>query len=243
MSKSERLVQLKRQGYLIPEFIVIRNVDELRIKSELLCTNKFYAVRSSANIEDGNEYSFAGIFNSYLNVKVENLKEKIEECIRMDNCDNLHAYLQYFHMRGKKIRMEVIIQEMINCQISGVAFCMNTNNVINEIIIEAVRGVGIELISDKITPDQIIINDSKVLKYKVGFQDKMLVCKDSGGIEEKSVRCIDQSKKKLDEHKIQKVIKLIEALNRNYKDSFEIEWGFLKGKLFLLQMRPITYNK
>ena len=65
MSKSERLVQLKRQGYLIPEFIVIRNVDELRIKSELLCTNKFYAVRSSANIEDGNEYSFAGIFNSY----------------------------------------------------------------------------------------------------------------------------------------------------------------------------------
>lgn len=239
MSKSKNLIKLKNKGYMIPSFIVITNIEELEVKKNLLDTSKLYAVRSSADIEDGDKFSFAGIFNSYLNVHFEMLEEMVKKCLDLRYCENLDDYLHYFNIY-KKIEMEVIVQEMINCQVSGVAFSVNPENMKEEIIIEAVWGLGSGLVSGKYVPDRIVIKNSIILNYVTSFQELMLVCKNTNGIGEVFVKYIDQSRKKLNPHKIQKILKLIESLKKYYSKPFEVEWGFYEEKLYLFQVRAIT---
>ena len=57
--------------YVIPYYVEIKD-NEIK---NLLDENKKYAVRSSANAEDGGIHSFAGMFDSYLNVEKKNIIE------------------------------------------------------------------------------------------------------------------------------------------------------------------------
>ena len=60
------------------------------------------------------------------------------------------------------ISVAVVVQEMIQSEVSGVAFSINpTNNNSNEIIIESALGLGEAIVSGKVTPDTYIIDKNK----------------------------------------------------------------------------------
>lgn len=96
----------------ITEF-VNENIDKLERTS--------YAVRSSANIEDGNDYSWAGLFDSFLNVPKEEVGAKIIECMKSCFSDRVLIYKIKKNITVP-IKMAVVVQDMVVSEYYGTLF-------------------------------------------------------------------------------------------------------------------------
>jgi pyruvate,water dikinase len=123
---------------------------ELREKLEKGC---FYAVRSSANIEDGPDCSFAGQFRSVLGVQgVDAVLEAMRSIWVAMLEPRLQAYLEKGDIEPGEVKMAIIIQEMVQPRFSGVSFSKNPLTGTDEVIVEAVEGTGDALVQDGATP-------------------------------------------------------------------------------------------
>lgn len=112
-----------------------------------------YAIRSSADVEDGLERSFAGQFKTFLNVRgAESILGSIQEIWNSVQSSAVQTYLQTADQPAPPLRMAVLIQEMITPVFSGVAFSKNPITSLDEIVIEAVQGSGELLVQDGVTP-------------------------------------------------------------------------------------------
>jgi phosphohistidine swiveling domain-containing protein len=128
--------------------------EELNQKLDL---SKNYAVRSSANIEDGFFVSFAGQFSSLLNITgIDNLLNAIEHVWLSARRGELDAYLAKMDYAVEELRMAVILQQMVKPVVSGVVFNKNPVTGLDEIVVEAVPGTGDVLVQEGITPDRWI---------------------------------------------------------------------------------------
>lgn len=125
--------------------------------SETLEESQRYAVRSSANVEDGAEHSFAGQFASVLDVSgVKNLVRAVERVWASAHDPRVQPYLQAVDKRQTDVKMAVIIQEMVPPHISGVSFSRNPLTSMDEVVVEAVAGSGEALVQEGATPERWI---------------------------------------------------------------------------------------
>ena len=240
MSKAQELIKLQQiLGRHVPNFVIVNSIDDFNIKKRKLQKNKRYAIRSSASCEDGKYHRFAGMFNTYLNVKYVDIDARLIDGFDMSLCSNLQTYLNYFNLNETDIKLEVIIQEMIDCTVSGVCFSINPTTLNDEYVLEAIWGLGCGLVSGRYSSDQIIISKDGTFQYSVGFQPLKMVCTDSG-IGESMVACIDQCMKKLNKKQIKELTLLMNILKSFQVEPFEIEWGYYKNTLYVFQIRPIT---
>ncbi|WP_420629854.1 PEP/pyruvate-binding domain-containing protein [Candidatus Leptofilum sp.] len=123
--------------------------------SQKLDLSKAYAVRSSANLEDGGEFSFAGQFATVLNVQGLNaLVTAVQTVWASSKTDGVKTYLAQAGMADDVLKMAVILQEMVLPKVSGVAFSKNPMTGFDELIVEAVPGSGEGLVQDGTTPDR-----------------------------------------------------------------------------------------
>ena len=202
-----------------------------------------YAVRSSATVEDGTSISFAGQAESYLCVRNdEDLLESVKRVWRSVLTPRALMYLQSKGIPLSRVRMSVMIQEMVPAEVSGVLF---TANVVtsdkNQILVEAVRGLGEPLVSGRATPDTYIVEKGsfKILEQSLGRMNSMLVATADGPaaipVAEKlhGVPVLDD--KAL--HTIVETGLRIEELMGSPQD---IEWCLEGNQLVILQSRPIT---
>ena len=140
--------------YLHPNGTQVNDLIKKELSQKLNPT-KQYAVRSSANIEDGTNYSCAGQFKSILNVTgIENILKAIESIWSSTGSDGVKTYLDKIGADARALRMAVIIQEMVKCTISGVTFSRNPMTGLDEIIVEATRGNGENLVQNGLTPER-----------------------------------------------------------------------------------------
>lgn len=111
------------------------------------------AVRSSAKGEDGAEQSFAGQFQTFLGVSDEaGLREAVSACFSSVERANIAAYTEATRPNSK-IEMRVLLQRMISPRFAGVYFSRDPNApVSNDWLIEAVAGLGEQLVSGAVTP-------------------------------------------------------------------------------------------
>jgi phosphohistidine swiveling domain-containing protein len=126
------------------------------LKNELIRViqpGRTYAIRSSANIEDSLERSFAGQFKTVLNVTgIEAAIRSI--CLVWDSVQapNVLSYLESHPAKSNHLLMAVIIQEMVPPLYSGVALSKNPVTGADEVILEAVIGQGDQLVQGGMTP-------------------------------------------------------------------------------------------
>ena len=80
------------------------------------------AVRSSGVQEDGVEHSFAGQFESYLSVTRSRLPARIADVWRSGFSERLFAYRRENNLEGLPQAPAVLVQEMVDSEVSGVAF-------------------------------------------------------------------------------------------------------------------------
>ena len=167
-NKAINLRRLAERGFRVPQTWVIpweayqrfRAGEKTAVLEELrreiaqnLDLGTSYAVRSSANIEDDLHLSFAGQFKTLLNVKgVDAIVEAVEQIWESVNSETAHAYQTKVTLQDKPLYMAVIIQKMVAAVYSGVAFSCNPLTGLNEVVIEAVKGEGTQLVQDGITP-------------------------------------------------------------------------------------------
>lgn len=162
--KAMNLSRLANLGYSIPKGYVIKSdAGENFIKTleftkfqkylQANFANQKFSVRSSANIEDSSDNSMAGQFESYLNIKLDELSEAVTKVKR--SADNGKFVLN----TDQEIKMAVIIQEMIEPKFSGVIFGANleTKNR-GQIIIEITKGYASDVVDNKRQVRQIVLD-------------------------------------------------------------------------------------
>jgi len=183
------------------------------------------AVRSSATAEDLVDASFAGQQETFLNVEgIGNVLSAVKKCwASLWTAKAIHYRTQkgFDHDR---VRMAVIIQEMVPAAVSGVMFTANpVNNARQEIRIEAVRGLGEQLVSGHTAGDVYIFakNDVNVELVSKSVSDP-----------EKGQMINDYDLRELAHTGLK-----IELFYENYQD---IEWAYYNGRFYFLQTRPIT---
>lgn len=173
------LVSLLALNIVIPKTYVISNAnDDLSIVLNKLNKSKTYAVRSSANSEDGSKHSFAGMFDSYLNVKFNDIHEAI---LKVKNSATNNRVAEYIKINDlPQPLMNVLIQEFIEPDLSGVWIGQSVTNA----IIEWVKGRGDDLVLGKVKPlmhkfvkgenfNDLTFNNVNICEYLYEIQSKL----------------------------------------------------------------------
>lgn len=206
----------------------------------------FVAVRSSATAEDLPEASFAGQQASFLNIKGEEaLLKAVQACWA-----SLFEARAIFYRQEKgfdhfKVGLSVVVQKMVQSEVSGIMFTVDpVENDENKIVIEAGFGLGEAIVSGSVTPDQYIIDKKtlEILDKKINRQDWMIIFKDG---KNRHISLPEEKKEiqKLEDAKIREVAKLGVEIEKHYKFPQDIEWAIEKGKIYIVQSRPITTLK
>jgi pyruvate,water dikinase len=226
-NKANSLIFLHHYGFNIPlTYLVTTGTYENylagdstlndRMRSELEeLPARTWAVRSSTSAEDSHEFSFAGQFQTVINVSgtdaIISAVRQVWDSARILN-DN-----DYIRKTGvSSIRCGVIIQEMIPARLAGVSFSRNPVTNQNETVIEAVEGAGEELVQKGVTPLRWRIRKEVILE---------------GNDRHPMIEII------------KKVASDTERLRRYYGKHIDIEWVHDGIHLYYLQLRQITAKK
>lgn len=214
--------------------------------SDHLLSHPLVAVRSSATAEDLPTASFAGQQVTFLNVRGEaNLVIKIRECWASLFTARAIFYRGINHFDHFKVGIAVPVQTMVESEKSGVMFTIDpVNSDKSKIIIEAVLGLGEMIVQGAVTPDHYEIEKKSgvILSKTVHSQEKMMLRSDGKNI----IKRLDKaagSKQKLSDAEIIEIFKLGKRLEAHYYFPQDSEWAIAKGKVYLVQTRPITTVK
>lgn len=148
---------LNSKGIKVPFSMVVPTGVTITEKDLEFLKDKYanYSIRSSADIEDGEKNSFAGMFDSYLNVSPNDILENILKVKDSINNERLKEYIQVNGL--DQPHMAVVIQSFKEPTYAGVWI----GNSDNSGVLEWVNGNGEKLVSGSSTPHSEIWNDGK----------------------------------------------------------------------------------
>ncbi len=129
------------------------------------------AVRSSAVLEDLPAASFAGQYETFLNVSSPDVAASLRKCWASIWSRRLVSYCARNRIPHEKIRMAVLVQKMVPAEVSGVLFTLNPlSGVDTEMLLEAAWGLGEGLVSGRVSPDRFVLDvrSRQVLSAEVG---------------------------------------------------------------------------
>jgi pyruvate,water dikinase len=246
--KASALGKLISAGFDIPEGFVLATTAQTftsELRSEVLhwfneLTADFVAVRSSAIAEDGTNAAWAGQLDTFLNTSHSDLLKNIERCWRSSQSARAKSYAAQREVESGAVA--VIVQKMIQGEVSGVAFSAHpiTQND-QQIVIEAGLGLGEAIVSGQITPDTYVVQKSPqtLLEKHISAQTKRLVKNALGETNWQPLENEGKSQK-LSDANIIALSNLVEKIENYFGYPVDIEWALYSGKLYVLQSRPIT---
>jgi len=204
---------------------------------------KWVAVRSSATAEDSSIASWAGELDTFLYIDEKNLITNVKKCWASLFTPRAIFYRFEKKLHKVSVSVAVVIQKMIDSEVSGVAFSVHpVTEDYNQMIIEAGFGLGEAIVSGIITPDSYIVHkkEGTILDINIVKQEKQIIMKKGGGSVLKSVAKNIQEKQKLTGKEIIELAEVIKKIEKHYKCPQDVEWAYSKNKLYILQSRPIT---
>ncbi|MGH3620638.1 MAG: PEP/pyruvate-binding domain-containing protein [Sciscionella sp.] len=236
--KTARLAEAKQAGFSVPDGYAIpaQSVATLRAGDQALSTalredllhlvqqknmRGPFAVRSSGQVEDGDNASFAGIYRTVLNVapKIDDLVTAIEECVTAADADRLREYARASGIHEIDV-IAILIQQMVPAEIAGVAFSEAYGTRGEYVLVEAVEGLGESLVSGATTPSRYLLSlplatDASKQHLSVSGNNRL-------------------------GHHAYEVAQLALQAAGKFGATQDIEWAIADDKLWLLQSRPIT---
>ncbi len=224
--------------------------------------NASVAVRTSGVAEDAPTASFAGQFETFLNVRGEkDLLKAIKKCIASTFNDRAIAYREEKNIPQLKFALSVGVMKMVRSDLasSGIIFTLDTETGFkNVILINSIWGVGEMIVKGKITPDEFYVfkptlrlaSLTQGKPYKpiiikdLGRKTRKLVYDKRGGLKEVNVSSEQQLKFSLADEEILKLSKWACLIEDHYRISQDIEWAKdgKTGELFIVQSRPETVH-
>ncbi len=212
-----------------------------------------YAVRSSATIEDTEAYSFAGQAKTYLHNKTfDEIILSVKKCWASLFTPSALFYIIQMNKKGQKIslldiRMAVVIQKMVNADVSGVLFTANViNNNQDEVMINSTWGLGETIANNTVIPDMFIFKkvEFEIVKSVIGTKEKKSIRNPDGS--NTIIMDTDTEHRdiySLNENQLKQLYNLGLKIENAFKYPQDIEWAIENDVIYTLQSRPITTLK
>lgn len=217
--KSAALARLSLAGFNVPSGFSVPSGASLspdELSSALAgIGGSSFAVRSSATEEDGASYSFAGQFDSFLEIAADDVMSFIEKVRASSKAVAITEYAREHALDPPSVPA-VLVQRMVPAIHAGVAFSADpVTGRRSSIVISAVTGTGEKLVSGDVDGETWAATASGVIVDK---PDRAVLADTVAG----------------------KVACLAHACEQHFSVPQDIEWAEVGGEVFLLQSRPIT---
>ncbi|MBU4351103.1 phosphoenolpyruvate synthase [Patescibacteria group bacterium] len=214
------------------------------------------AIRSSGVCEDQPDTSFAGQFETFLNISGEKqLLEGIKKCLASAFGDRVIAYRQEKQIPDLKFALSVGVQKMVRSDLasSGIMFTIDTETGFpNIVLINSIFGVGEMIVKGLVTPDEFLVfkptlkqGFKSIIVRNMGRKTKKYVYDTSrGGLKEVGVSKKEQEKFSLSNEEVLILAKWACLIEDHYNVPQDIEWA-KDGKtneLYIVQSRPETVH-
>ena len=183
-----------------------------------LGAERSFAVRSSATVEDAAGMSFAGQFESILNVRgADALMDAIKSCWLSLFSERALVYLARQLMPAEKVKMAVLVQEMVAADHAGVVFTADPlTGATDRFVVECVSGLGEGLVQGTVQPERTVV-EKRTGRVLASPENELL-----------------------SSATLENLCDLARRTERLFSAPQDIEWAQRDGGLFLLQSRPIT---
>ena len=219
-----------------------KELEEEVLNSYEKLEKSFVAVRSSATAEDLSDASFAGQQDSFLNVRGdEDLLLHIKKCFASLFTARATYYRNKKKFEHDKVSLAVVVQKMVNSEKSGVIFSKNPSYKNDDVIIEAVFGLGEGIVSGKITPDKYVVSRELEILEKDVSDKKIALVRDEEN--KKKEISLDEDKSNslvLSEDELKKLTEFALKLEEHYDKPQDIEFAIEEDEIYIVQTRAIT---
>lgn len=205
----------------------------------------YFAVRSSVSGEDSDKFSFAGQMESFLYRRgTQQILEAVKLCWASAFSARALQYRIQNDLDVADIRPAVIIQKMIDGDVSGVLFTAHpTTGHRRKALLTATYGLGEGIVSGSVNTDEFTIDyDHFTIETTIGNKDTKIVfdrINQFGTVIEKTdaetaaISCLNRKQ-------VLEIVTTGRAIADAYRQPLDIEWTIQNDRLFILQARPIT---
>lgn len=183
-------------------------VDEL---ADTVGHGSLVAVRSSATAEDLASASFAGQYESYLNVDPADVHDAVRLVWASLWYPAPRAYRRFRQIAEHDLTMAVVVMAMLDPSEAGVLFTVDPGGADDAVRLEVVQGLGEQLVSGETTPDAYVIERASMIEEFAAISPPLADL-------------------------ATEALRLEEALGTPQ----DIEFAVHDGQLYLVQARPIT---
>jgi pyruvate,water dikinase len=198
-----------------------------------------FAVRSSSVFEDSRINSFAGLHESFLNVRGEGaVMEHVKLVWASLWSDSAIAYSRELGLDPRKVSMPVIVQRMVDGECSGVAFGASPVDR-SSAVIEVVPGLNKGLVDGDVEPDRWTVKrETGVVSGHVQAEERRKTIVSGDGI--RMVPAGDDSGELFGEKDALRLFHILEDVERRMSYVPDMEWTVRDGDVYLLQVRPVS---
>jgi len=204
------------------------------------------AVRSSAADEDSKVLSFAGQMDSFLNIRnFQDFLSAVRNCWASLFGERAVLYRIQNKIDPWVSQIAVVVQQMIESEISGVIFSANplTGNT-KEMMVSSTWGLGEGLVSGVLDADTFIVNsEGGLVRSEIAEKKQKITYNQSGGTTAVQVEPDKQNILSLDKRQLKELHKIALKVQEFKGIPMDIEFGIENNKIYLLQARPITNLK
>jgi phosphoenolpyruvate synthase/pyruvate phosphate dikinase len=200
------------------------------------------AVRSSNTLEDLASASFAGQYETVLDVRRDSLLQAIVTCWQSQCDPRLTAYLHRQGLRLEDCAMAVIVQKMVDADVAGVCFSIHPLTGADELVINANWGLGESVVAGLATPDTIVVAKAHraIVARHLGDKEHMVRPKATGGVETTETPVALRRRLCLTPNQVEQLTHATLAIEHRFRQPVDVEFAFEQDNLYILQARAIT---
>jgi pyruvate,water dikinase len=203
------------------------------------------AVRSSATAEDTADTSFAGMNETFLNIRGgEHVIDAVRNCWRSLFGARTIYYRGLNGFAQADMDIAVVVQRQVESRSAGVMFTVNpATGERGELVIEGSFGLGEAVVSGSVSPDRYMVDKATlaIRRREVHHKDLLIEYAPDGGTQQRTLTEEEALKPVLTDEEVVAVAELGRRIEEHYGSPQDTEWAFdHDGKLWMLQSRPIT---
>lgn len=201
------------------------------------------AVRSSATAEDAGDTSFAGMHETFTNVRgAAAVCERVLDCWESVFRDRAFTYRAMQRVTSEP-EIAVVVQQMVHAARSGVMFTVDPSGDRSQAVVEAAIGQGEVVVGGQVEPDTYVVRRDPrvVVSARVGMQRHAIVRGDDGADRRVELPEIEGSIRKLTDEQVLQLVELGLRAEAHYARPQDLEWVVDDtGAIRIVQSRPIT---
>jgi pyruvate,water dikinase len=231
-------IRLALEGIAIPKDLASAITHALARHGEQTA----YAVRSSATAEDLPSASFAGQYDTYLNVVgPAAILRHVSQCWASLFTERAVTYRLRNGFDHRKIRMAVVVQQMVFPQAAGILFTADPVTSNRKVAsVEASFGLGEAVVSGLVNTDVYRVRDGEIVAKAVATKQLAIQASPASGTQEQAIDPECQQQPALTDAQVVELARLGRRIEAHFGRPQDIEWCLADDRIWIVQSRPIT---